>query len=254
MTVISTPPTTPITMDTTPGPNSAGSFRKHRGLLLMMLPCILFFLVFHYIPMGGVIIAFKDFYMRLGILGSPWNGVDNFVRLFSGAGFLLALRNTVFISLLRLTFGFIAPIVLALLLNELRITIFKRGIQTLTYLPFLSSPGSFLAACSSCFFSSAGPVNQLLGMIGVHKPVEFLTNGPWFVFTLIITGIWHGAGYGAVIYLAALAGINVELYEAAIIDGASRWQQVRHITLPGLSPTIVRVIHLEPWGHFERRF
>jgi putative aldouronate transport system permease protein len=219
--------------------SSWGAFRKHRGLLIMMIPCVLFFLIFSYFPMYGIVIAFKDFNMRQGILGSPWNGLANFARLFSGADFAQALRNTVLISLLRFTFGFAAPIVLALLLNELRLALYKRTIQTLTYLPFFLS-WVILGGMFLMLFANGGPINQgLTSLLGLHKPVEFLTNGPWFIATLIITGIWQSAGYGAVIYLSALSGINPEIYEAAMIDGASRWKQTLHVTLPGLMPTMV---------------
>jgi putative aldouronate transport system permease protein len=219
--------------------SSFGGFRKHRGLLIMMIPCVLFFLIFSYFPMYGIIIAFKDFNMRQGILGSPWNGWENFARLFSSEDFSRALRNTILISLLRFTFGFAAPIVLALMLNELRLVLYKRTIQTLTYLPFFLS-WVLLGGMFLMLFANGGPINQgLTSLLGLHKPVEFLTNGPWFIATIVVTGIWQSAGYGAVIYLSALSGINPEIYEAAMIDGASRWKQTLHVTLPGLMPTMV---------------
>lgn len=245
--------TKPTSVPLRPG-RKYGDYQKHRGLLIMLIPCILFFLIFNYFPMYGVIIAFKSFNLHDGIMGSPWNGVDNFVRLFSGADFLRALRNTIVISLLRLTLGFFAPIMLALMLNELRLSWYKRTIQTLTYLPFFLS-WVILGGIFLMLFAQSGPINAILhDNFGVVKPVEFLSNGPWFIATIIGTGIWQAAGYGAVIFLAALAGVSPELYEAAMIDGASRWKQTVHITLPCLAPTIVVLFILNLSGVLNAGF
>lgn len=230
----------------------APSWRKHRGLLLMLVPGLLFFLVFHYIPMTGVVIAFKQFRMSDGILGSSWNGLENFRRLFLGADFLDALRNTIVISLLRLGFGFFAPIVLALLLNEIRISWYKRTIQTLTYMPFFFS-WVILGGIFLMIFSSRGPANQVVTFLGA-RPVKFLTDDLAFITILIATGIWHSVGYAAVIYLAALAGIDPALYEAATVDGAGRWKQTWHITLPCLMPTIVTLFILSLGGILNAGF
>jgi putative aldouronate transport system permease protein len=221
-------------------------FFTQRGLLLMMAPWIVYFIVFHYVPMAGVTLAFKDFTVQDGLFGSAWIGWGNFARLFEGVDFRQALGNTVIISLLRLIFGFAAPIVLALLLNEVRSAGFRKSIQTVTYIPYLLS-WVILGGVFLLLFSLDGAVNQLLRLAHV-SPVNFLTDDAWFLFILIATGIWQSAGYGAVIYLAALAGISPGLYEAAAIDGASRWQQVRHVTLPSLRPTIV-VLFILNLGH-----
>jgi putative aldouronate transport system permease protein len=215
---------------------------KHRGLLLMLLPCVIFFLVFCYAPMGGLIVAFKDYHLDVGILRSPWNGLDTFRRLFRGDEFLLVLRNTLVISGLRLGFGFFAPIILALLLNEVRVSWYKRTVQTITYLPFFFS-WVVLGGIFLMLFSMNGPVNQIVSWFGL-PPQEFLTSDGWFIFVLITTGIWQAVGYGSVIYLAALAGISPTLYEAAVVDGAGRWKQTIHITLPSLVPTIVTLFIL----------
>jgi putative aldouronate transport system permease protein len=156
------------------------------------------------------------------------------------------LRNTVTISLLRLCFGFFAPIALALMLNEVRVSWFKRTIQTVTYIPFFLS-WVILGGIFLIMFAQNGPVNQLAMMVGI-EPVEFLTNDFWFIVVIIVTGIWQAAGYGAVIYLAALSGISPDLYEAAVVDGAGRWNQTWHITIPGLVPTIVTLFILN-LGH-----
>ena len=213
-----------------------------RGLLLMMLPVAVYFIVFHYVPMIGLIVAFKDFSMSTGVLHSPWNGLDNFHRLFGGETFPRALRNTVIISFLRLLFGFAAPIVLALMLNELRLGIYKHVVQSITFIPHFLS-WVILAGIFLMLLGSGGPFNQILGTIGVG-PIPFLTSDAWFLGVLVTTGIWQSVGYGAVIYLAALAGIDQSLYEAAVVDGANRWKQITHITLPMLTPTIIVLLIL----------
>jgi putative aldouronate transport system permease protein len=221
-------------------------YRRHKGLLLLVLPGVLFFLLFNYLPMLGLVIAFKDFRLVDGIMGSSWSGLDNFRRLFGGADFPLALRNTVTISLLRLCFGFFAPIALALMLNEIRLSWYKRTIQTVTYIPYFLS-WVILGGIFLIMFAQNGPVNQLAMMVGI-EPIEFLTDDFWFIVLIIATGIWQAAGYGAVIYLAALSGISPDLYEAAVVDGAGRWKQTWHITIPGLIPTIVTLFILN-LGH-----
>ena len=211
-------------------------------MFVLLIPGVLFFFVFHYLPFLGLTIAFKDFVMSKGIFGSVWNGIHNFQRLFSSADFPNALANTLVISLLRLGFGFFAPIVLALLLNEVRIRWFKRTVQTLTYIPYFLS-WVILGGIFLMIFSINGPLNQVAGLFGLG-PIEYLADDFWFRTVIITTGIWQAAGYGAVIYLAALAGISPTLYEAAIVDGASRWQQTLYITLPSIMPTIITLFIL----------
>jgi putative aldouronate transport system permease protein len=214
----------------------------HRGLLLMLVPGVVFFLIFRYLPMYGAIIAFKDYSLRAGVFASEWNGVDNFRRLFASEDFPQALRNTLVISFLRLSLGFAAPIILALLLNEIRITWYKRTVQTLTYVPYFLS-WVILGGIFRMLFAQRGPINDMVvGMGG--EAVPFLTSNGWFLFVLIITGIWKTVGYGAVIYLAALSSIPPEQYEAAMIDGAGRWKQTLHVTLPALVPTIITLFIL----------
>lgn len=208
-----------------------------RSLLWMLLPGIVLFGLFCYGPLFGLLIAFKEFSMSAGVLGSPWCGLENFSRLFASLNFWNALWNTLFISVLRLTFGFIVPIVLALMLNEVRIGWFRRSIQTLTYIPYFLS-WVILGGIFMMLFAGNGPVNRLVVAAG-GESIPFLSNGFWFIAVVIGTGIWQSAGYGAVIYLAALSGIDPTLYEAAVVDGASRFQQIRQITIPALMPTIV---------------
>jgi len=220
---------------------------RYKALVLLALPgLLLLLLVFQYLPMVGLIIAFKDYRVIDGLWGSDWAGLDNFDRLFAGEGFFRAIRNTLVISFLRLALGFYAPIVLAILLNELRLAWYKRFIQTVTYIPHFLS-WVILGGMFLLIFSANGPFNALLLKIA-EEPFPFLTDDASFLAILILTGIWHGVGYGAVIYLAALAGISPSLYEAATVDGASRWRKIRHITLPGLVPTMI-VLFILNLGH-----
>ena len=221
-------------------------YMNRRGLIALVILPLAFFVAFKYVPMFGMIIAFKNFVMTKGILASPWVGLENFARLFGNPEFPRVLRNTITISILRLGLGFFAPIILALLLNEVRINLFRRTVQTVTYLPHFFS-WVILGGIFLMFFSGDGPINSLLRMAGVNA-VSFLGNDYWFIAILIVTGIWQSAGYGAVIYLAALSGIDPQLYEAAAIDGAGRWKQTLHITIPCLTPTIVVLLVLS-LGH-----
>ena len=222
--------------------------RKHInwGLVSMILPVVAFFLVFNYAPMVGLVIAFQDYLISAGILGSSWVGLDNFARLFGSDDFPRAIRNTFMISLLRLAFGFFAPILLALMLNELRIELYKRSVQTLTYLPHFFS-WVILGGIFLMVFGNGGPVNQIIQSFG-GEPVGFLTSNFWFIVILVTTGIWQSAGWGAIIYLASLSGISPQLYEAAKIDGANRWQQTLHVTLPCLVPTMITLFVLSLGG------
>ena len=221
-------------------------YHQQRGLLVLLLPCLLVFIIFNYVPMVGLIIAFKNYSMTHGILNSPWVGLENFQRLLSNSDFPRAFCNTIVISFLRLIFGFCAPIILALMLNELRITWYKRGVQVLTYLPYFFS-WVMLGGIFLMLFSINGPINTILKTVGKTE-ISFLGSDKWFIMLLIATGIWQVVGYGAVIYLAALAGISPTLYEVAAIDGAGRWRQTLHITLPCLVPTMV-VLFILSLGH-----
>jgi len=212
----------------------------------MALPVLAYFILFRYTPMVGMVVAFKDYVMSDGIFGSAWAGWDNFARLFGSADFPVAIRNTLTISILRLGCGFFAPVILALLLNEVRQLGYKRSIQTLTYLPHFFS-WVILGGIFLMLLGSGGPVNSAVKMLG-GKPVSFLSDDALFITVLILTGIWQSAGWGAIIYLAALSGINPSLYEAATMDGANRWQQTLHITIPCLVPTMITLFILSLGG------
>ena len=210
---------------------------KHRALMLMLLIGLVYYAIFHYGPIYGIQIAFKDYKFRRGIWGSEWVGLEHFRAMFSGVQFWPVFRNTVLISLYKMLAGFPAPIIFALLLNELRGKWFKKTVQTVSYLPHFLSwvilGGIFIQILSP----SIGAVNYVIKLMG-FQPIFFLGDTRWFRTTLVILSVWKGFGWGSVIYLATLSGISPELYEAAVIDGASRWHQALHITIPHLMPII----------------
>ena len=209
----------------------------------MFIPVVVFFAIFCYAPMYGIIIAFKNYKITEGILHSPWVGFQHFEDIFRTFTFVRALKNTIIISLLKLMFGFPVPITLALFLNELRNMKFKRVLQTVSYLPHFLS-WVILSGLFIFFLSpTTGPVNYVISLFNI-EPIYFLGDVKWFRFTLVITDIWKEMGWGSVIFLATIAGINPELYEASRCDGASRFQQAFFITLPQLAPTITILLLL----------
>lgn len=194
--------------------------------------------------MYGIVIAFQRYRPTVGIAGSPWVGLDNFRRLFSDPYFPRSLRNTLVISFLTLIFSFPVPIFFALILNEVKVSWFKRTVQTITYMPHFIS---MVIVCSiiHVFCASEGLFNQVVGFFGIESTEALLGKKELFYPIYILSGIWQEFGWSSIIYLAALAGIDVEQYDAAKIDGASRMQQMRHITLPGLLPTISMLLILK---------
>jgi putative aldouronate transport system permease protein len=222
-------------------------YKQHRALIIMLLPGLALFLLFSYVPLYGIVIAFKHFQITEGILGSPWAGWENFERLFQGNGFLNALRHSVLIAFLKMVFVFPAPIVLALLLNEIRLNWFRRTIQTVTYLPHFFS-WVVLAGILFPFLGSDGGFNKLLGVFGIPQQL-WLLEPDYFYGAVVLTDIWQSAGWGSIIYFAVLASIDPSLYEAAIADGASRWRRIWHISLPSLAPTVI-IMYLLSIGHF----
>lgn len=214
--------------------------RKYWKAYLIVLPVVIFYIVFCYKPMYGMLIAFKNYRPALGVWKSPWAdsyGLEHFINFFDSYYFFRILRNTLVISLATLMFGFPAPIILALLLNELKSQTFKRITQTISYLPHFIS---LVVTCGliKSFVSPTGIITQFLGLFGM--PAQSLLSKPeFFVPIYVISNIWSGVGWGAIVYLAALSGIDQELYDAAKIDGAGRWKQTWHVTLPGISGTII---------------
>lgn len=226
---------------------------KNKELFILFFPVFLFYVIFCYIPMGGIVVAFKDYKLMQGIWGSSWVGFDNFRELFSTPSFYEILGNTFWISILRLVFGFPAPIILALLLNEVRHSGYKKVVQTVSYLPHFLSWVILAGVFQQLLSPSTGAVNAILGKLGI-APVYFLGDPGWFVFTIILTGIWQSIGWGTVIYLAAISGIDPQLYEAAMLDGAGRLKQVLYITLPCLIPTITIILILNTGGILNAGF
>jgi putative aldouronate transport system permease protein len=202
----------------------------------MLLPAV-YFLVFHYAPMYGIVLAFKNFDFSLGIVDSPWVGFKYFEEFFSNPYSWQLLWNTIALRLWHLALGFPAPIILALLLNEIRTEKFKRLVQTSSYLPHFIS---LVVVCGMVvtFTATDGPINKIMVFFGA-EPVQWLQRPEYFRPIYIISGIWQDAGWASVIYLAALTSISPELYEAAVIDGANRFQRLRYVTLPGIAPTIM---------------
>jgi len=211
-------------------------FKIHKWKYLIVLPVMLYFILFHYKSMYGVIIAFQRYRPSAGISGSKWVGFDNFIRFFKDAYFFQVLRNTFMISLLNLIFSFPMPIILALLLNEVKVNWFKRIVQTITYMPH------FIAMVVVCglvtsFCQSNGLINDVIVFFGGERH-NLLADSDLFYPIYIISGIWQQIGWNSIIYLAALASVDQEQYEAARIDGASRIQQMIHITFPGILPVV----------------
>jgi len=214
-----------------------------RYLYLMLLLTIAYFVIFKYIPMYGVQLAFKKFTYRKGILGSDWIGWKNFEVLFKNKQFTRTIGNTIAISMGRLAFTFFVPIVMAVLLNEIRISAFKRIVQTFMYLPHFLSWVIISGIAYSLLSVNGGFVNKIIAAMG-GKPVNFLLEPSCFRPILYISSVWKEMGWESIIYLAALAGINPELYEAATVDGAGRFRQMVHITWPGIRSTVVIMLIL----------
>lgn len=217
--------------------------RRDKWVYVMLLPGLIYFLLFKYAPMGGVIIAFQNYQPFTGFTGSEWVGLKHFERLFTEPDFYMLLRNTLMLSLYNLVLGFPAPIILALMLNELRNQIFKRSLQTMIYVPHFMSWVVVVTIFFVIFESQDGFFQNFVASFGFEK-FTIMMDKDLFRPMYILQVIWRESGWGTVIYLAALAGISPELYEAARMDGASRMRQIWHITLPGIRSTIVILLIL----------
>lgn len=211
--------------------------KRNYPLYILILPVLAYYIIFCYKPMYGAIIAFKDYQPALGIFGSPWVGFKQFEKFFENPDFFRILKNTLTISLSSIIFGFPAPIILALMFNELKLQKFKSVAQTMSYLPYFIS---LVVVCGliKTFVSQGGIVHQIVILMG-GKTVGLLSRPECFVPIYVLSDIWQGIGWGSIIYLAALSAIDQELYEAARIDGAGKWKRVIHITIPGIAPTII---------------
>ncbi|WP_337102233.1 ABC transporter permease [Paenibacillus sp. YIM B09110] len=207
-------------------------------LHLMILPALILIIIYSYGPMLGIMIAFQKFIPARGIGGSEWIGWDNFRYVMAMPDSYRVLNNTIIISFMKIVSNLVVPVTIALLLNEIRKEAFKRSFQTLIYLPHFLSWILLGGILIDVLSPSTGIVNQFISMLG-FDPVFFLGDNSWFRFVLVSTDVWKEFGYNTIVYLAALTGINPSLYEAAIVDGAGRWKQTWHVTLPGITPIIV---------------
>ncbi|OBZ13914.1 sugar ABC transporter permease [Bacillus sp. FJAT-26390] len=221
---------------------------KFKALYFISIPGILFFLLFKYVPLLGSVIAFQNYNLFAGFKGSPWVGLAHFKRMFSHYDFIRILGNTLLLGIYDLVFAFSAPIVLALLLNEVRLALYKKIVQTIIYAPHFLSwvivSGIFVGILSP----SSGVINAIIGWFG-FEPIYFIGEDSYIRTILVSSGLWRDVGWGTIIYLAALAGINPDLYEAAEMDGASRWRQTLAITLPALLP-VITILFLLKIGDF----
>ncbi|GBG06084.1 protein lplB [Paenibacillus agaridevorans] len=225
-----------------------GYMWKYKALYFISLPGLFYFLLFKYVPLMGSVIAFQDFNLFTGITGSKWVGLKHFERMFSHYDFINILKNTLLLGIYDILFAFTAPIILALLLNEVRLMLYKKIIQTIMYAPHFLSwvivSGIFVGILSP----ESGVLNVVLGWFGID-PIYFLGDDSYIRSVLVGSGLWRDVGWGTIIYLAALAGINPDLYEAAEIDGAGRWKQTLSITIPALLP-VITILFLLKIGDF----
>ena len=215
----------------------ARNYRANRMLYWLILPVLIYVLIFNYIPMGGLLIAFQDYSITKGFLGSKWIGLKNFQSFFSGIFFGRTLTNTLVLSLQDMLFSFPAPILLALMLNEVKRLRFKKVIQTVSYMPHFISL-VVVASLVKEFTTSSGIVATIVSALG-GTPKNYLSMPQYFRSIFVISNIWQSIGFGSIIYLAAISGVNDELYEAACIDGANRIQQLFHVTLPGIASSVM---------------
>lgn len=226
---------------------------KHKYLYLMLVPALTYYIIFCYIPMYGASIAFKDFNPMVGIMKSPWTGFDVFRQLFGMDKFYSVFWNTLRISIIRLIFGFPVPIIVALMLNELRGQKLKKTVQTAIYIPNFISWVVLGGILTNLLSMDSGIVNGILQKLG-FAPIGFLTDERFFVPTMVVSMIWKTFGWNTIIYLAAMTGIDPQLYEAATVDGANRWQQLLHITLPCIRSTIIVILITRIGGLMQAGF
>lgn len=212
--------------------------KRHKWMYLLMLPGIIYFIIFKYIPMGGLIISFQDYSPYLGIMGGEWTGLAHFKNFFMNPDFKMLLVNTFSISILNLVFFFPMPIILALLLNEIKNKMVKKSVQTMIYIPHFISMVIVASLTFTLLNTETGAINQIVYSITGQK-LEFLSDPKYFRWIIVIQNIWKETGWGMIIFLAALAGVDTQLYEAAQVDGAGKLRQMWHITLPAIKSTII---------------
>lgn len=230
-----------------------GSVKRDKWMYILLMPGLLYFLVFKYLPMWGIIIAFQNYQPFLGFWNSDWVGLENFRNFFSNPDFFRLLRNTFILAMYDLVFFFPAPIIIALLLNEIRVATFKRLIQTMVYVPHFISM-VIVASMSYVFLTTnGGIINEIIVWLTGER-INFLADPSWFRPLIIMQIIWKETGWGTIIFLAALASVDVEQYEAAVVDGASRFQRLWHVTVPAISTTIVILLILRLGNFLDNGF
>lgn len=229
------------------------NLEKNYSLLWFVLPGAILLFLFNYMPMGGLIIAFQDYKIGKGMLASEWVGLKNFIDVFTGMDFFPVLKNTIVISFLKIVCGFPVPIILALLLNEVRNKAFKSTVQTISYLPHFFS-WVVLGGIIMMLFSTTGPINHILKLFGLKESIVFFGDGTFFIIMLIVTHILQTVGWNAIIYMAAISGVDNSIIEAARVDGAGRMRQVIHVIIPSIIPTIVTTLILNMGGILNAGF
>jgi putative aldouronate transport system permease protein len=217
--------------------------RQNYELYLFLLPAVAIYLVFRYYPMYGVQIAFKEFRASKGIWGSEWVGFEHFIRFFEAYNFWPIMENTILLSLYSLVFSFPVPIIVALMLNQMLAKRYKKFVQTVIYAPHFISTVVLVGMLGVFLSPNSGIVNHIIAFFG-GEPVLFMADEGWFRPLYILSGIWQETGFATIIYLAALAGVNPELHEAAVMDGASKWKRVKHVDIPSILPTIIILLVL----------
>lgn len=223
-------------------------FRMNKGLYFLILPVVVYLIIFNYVPMAGIVLGFERFTPKNGVYMSEWVGLKHFVTFFSSVFFIRVLKNTMILSLYAIIFGFPAPIIFALLLNELDNEYYKKVIQVVSYMPnFISTV--VISGIIIDFVASDGVITDMLVKVGFLKEAKNLLSVPeYFRTIMVLTDLWQQVGFGSILFLAALTGIDQELYEAAVIDGANRWKQTMHVTIPGIMPTVVIMLIMRIGG------
>lgn len=220
------------------------NIRKNWILYVMILPVVIYYIIFAYAPLYGIQLAFKNFIIKDGIWGSPWIGFEHFVRFFKSYNFGLLMRNTIGISLYSLLVGFPIPIVFALMLNYIRNRYLKKSVQMISYAPYFISTVVMCGMIVIFLNPDTGIFNTIRGFFGLEA-LDFLSRPEWFKSIYVWTGVWQGMGWSSIIYISALSGVDYQMHEAAIVDGASKLQRIIHIDLPSIKPTIIMLLILQ---------
>ncbi len=220
------------------------NMQKHWILYLMILPVVIYYIIFAYTPMYGIQLAFKDYIVKKGIWGSPWTGFDHFIRFFNSYNFGLLIKNTIGISVYSLVVGFPIPIIFALMLNYVKNKYLRKSVQMITYAPYFISTVVMCGMIVIFLNVDTGIFNTIREFFGLEA-VDFLAKPEWFKSIYVWSGVWQGMGWSSIIYISALSGVDYQLHEAAIVDGASKLQRIIHVDLPSIKPTIIMLFILQ---------